>query len=82
MSIKREELHRLIDQIPDSELTAAQRYLLFLRDVDPVKKALDAAPVDEEQETDEEAKLVKQALEDFRAGRSKTTDELKRELGL
>lgn len=80
--MSRDDLHRLVDQIPDSELSAAQRYLEYLRDVDPVRKALKAAPVDDEMETEEEAEAVKEAEADIRAGRTLTTDELKRELGL
>jgi len=82
MSANRDDLHQLIEQIPDSELTAAKRYLQFLRNVDPVRKALDAAPIDDEPETEEEANAVRDAESDIRAGRSLTTEELKREIGL
>ncbi|WP_067936523.1 hypothetical protein [Alicyclobacillus kakegawensis] len=80
--MSREDLHRLVNEIPDSELNAAQRFLEFLRDVDPVRKALAAAPVDDEPETAEEIEGVEEAEADIRAGRTMTTDELRRELGL
>lgn len=82
MSMEREEMHRLIDQLPEDELKVARRYLEYLRDVDPVRKALDAASVDDEAETEEEREAVKQGEDDISAGRTLTTDELKRELGL
>ncbi len=48
-------LHQLIDTLPDTELEAAERYLLFLREMaDPVRRALLTAPWDDEPETEEE----------------------------
>lgn len=82
--MSREDLHRLVDELPDSELNAAQRFLEFLRDrdVEPVRKAIAKAPVDDEPETAEEVEGVEEAEDDIRAGRTMTTDELRRELGL
>lgn len=50
MSIGREELYRIIDEIPEGELPGVHRYLEYVRDVgaDPVRHALDNAPLDDE----------------------------------
>lgn len=84
MSLEREELRRLVDEIPENELNAARRYLEFIRDVgkDPVQWALANAPVDDEPVTDAERERAAQADADFRAGRTTSMEELKRELGL
>ena len=84
MTVEREELRRLVDELPENELNAARRYLEFIRDVgkDPVRWALENATLDDEPETDEERERAERADEDFRAGRTTSMDELKRELGL
>ena len=78
----REEMHKLVDQLPEDELKAARRYLEYLRDVDPVRRALENAPFDDEPETEEERRAAEEADSDFKAGRTMSTDELKRELDL
>ena len=84
MSIEREELRRLVDELPENELKAARRYLEFIRDVgkNPARWALENAPLDDEPLTDEERERAARADEDFRTGRTTSMDELKRELGL
>ncbi len=84
MNVEREELRRLVDELPENELKAARRYLEFIRDVgkDPVRWALENAPLDDEPLTDEERERAARADEDFRTGRTTSMDELKRELGL
>lgn len=84
MRMEREDLHRIIDEIPEGELAGVHRYLRYVRDVgqDPVRRALDNAPLDDEPETEEEKMAVEEAKADFKAGRTMSTDELKRELGL
>lgn len=82
MTIK-EELHRLVDELPKSELHSAKRFLEYLRNMgDPVLQALMEAPYDDEPETDEERAAVAEAQEDFKAGRVVSHQELKHELGL
>jgi hypothetical protein len=53
------ELHRLVDALPDESLPAAA--ILLRRAQDPVAAKLDAAPVDDEELTDEERHAVKEA---------------------
>jgi hypothetical protein len=42
----RDDLHHLVDELPDAELLAARRYREYLRDVgtDSVLRALTSAP--------------------------------------
>lgn len=84
MSVEREALRRLVDELPENELKAARRYLEFIRDVgqDPVGWALENAPLDDEPVTSDERERAARADEDFRVGRTTSMDELKRELGL
>lgn len=82
--MSREELHRLVDELPANEVEHGLRYLKYLHEMgeDPVRHALENAPDDDEPETDEEREGVQEAESDIRAGRTMSTDELKRELGL
>jgi hypothetical protein len=51
----RDTLHRLIDELPESELPAAECFLQYLRaTADPVQRALLDAPLDDAPETAEE----------------------------
>ncbi len=80
----KDRLHRLVDELPDDEARAAERYLLYLRDTarDPVLRALLEAEEDDESETDDERAAVEAATADVLAGRLTPLDEVKRELGL
>jgi hypothetical protein len=53
------ELHELVDALPDESLSAAA--VLLRRAQDPVIAKLDAAPYDDEEFTDEDARGVEQA---------------------
>jgi hypothetical protein len=77
-------LHRLVDELPESEVPAAERYLEYLRlaGQDPVLHAILTAPEDDEPETAEERLAVDEAREDIRAGRVLDLDQVKRELGI
>ena len=66
----RNDLYRLVDSLPESEVQAARRFLEYLRDSrDPVLTALLSAPDDDEPETDEERASVSKARQDIQAGR-------------
>lgn len=53
MTVK-ERVRRLLDDLPDSELYAAERYLEYLRDSrNPIARALDNAPLDDEPDDDD-----------------------------
>ena len=78
----KDDLHRLIDQLPDNELLPAKRYLEYLRNMgDPVLKALIDAPEDDEPETDEERIAVTEAYDDLAEGKVVTLDDVRRGLG-
>jgi hypothetical protein len=63
-------LHRLIDELPESELAAAERFLHYLRaTADPVLRALLKAPPDNEPETEEERQTAQEAREELARGR-------------
>lgn len=84
MSMERKDLYRIIDEIPEGELAGVRRYLKYVRDVgsDPVRYALENAPLDDEPETKEEREAAVRADDDFKNGRTLSMDELKRELDL
>jgi hypothetical protein len=78
----KDDLHRLIDQLPDNELLPAMRYLEYLRNMgDPVLKALIDAPEDDEPETDEERIAVTEAYDDLAEGKVVTLDDVRRGFG-
>ncbi len=72
MITTREQLHRLVDDLPACELVAAARYLQFLQSGqqhEPLPPELANALLDDEPETPEEAAAVAEAWEDVAAGR-------------
>lgn len=74
----REELHRLVDHIPEGDVAAVQKILRSL--MDPVELALLAAPPDDEPELVEEREAVEKALSD--PGRDIPLEKVLREYGL
>jgi hypothetical protein len=69
MTVK-EELHQLVDALPDSELLPARRFLEYLSQVggDPVLRALLEAPDDDEPLTDEDHAALDEAWQEYRRG--------------
>ena len=78
----RASLHRLIDDLPESEITRAERLLEVLKETAEPFYTLENAPEDDEPESAGEAAAVAEAWREHREGKSLTTEELKRELGL
>ena len=71
----RDDLYQLVDELPESEIQAARRYLEYLRDLgDLMLKALLEAPDDDERETEEERVAVAEARKDLAAGRTVSSD--------
>jgi hypothetical protein len=58
----REELHLLLDRIPESDVPTTEKFLRSL--VDPVELAILTAPEDDEPESQEERAAVAAALAD------------------
>ena len=80
---QRSTLHRLVDSLPEEDLTTAGRLLVGLTmTADAVERALLLAPDDDEPETPEERAAVEEALRDLREGRTVPHEEVKRLLGL
>lgn len=80
MTIK-EELHRLVDELPKNEFHSAKRFLEYLRNMgDPVLRALMEAPYDDEPTTPEEDKVAEEAWQEYLRGEAISADEAKREL--
>lgn len=74
----RDTLHRLVDELPESELAVAERFLNYLRaTADPVLRALLEAPLDDEPETDEERRAVHEAREELARGEVRTLEVLR-----
>ena len=66
----KEDLYKLVSELPDSELDAARLYLEYLRNPgDPVLKALLEAPQDDEPLSKEDEQAVSEAKEDLENGR-------------
>ena len=82
--VTREELHQIVDWLPDAMLAAGgQAVLDFLKQTDPVLYALVTAPEDDEPETEEERAAVAEAYESIARGERMIPDaELAKELGL
>lgn len=78
-----DQLHELVDQLPDGELDAAYGFIEYLRHHgDPLLKKLMDAPVDDEAVTEEEEALVAEAREELARGETIALEEIKREFGL
>jgi outer membrane protein assembly factor BamD (BamD/ComL family) len=80
----KEQLHRLVDELPESELEAAERYLAYLRAIgsSALLRALIEAPYDAEPVTPEDAAAIAEAYEAVARGEVVSDTELQRELGL
>lgn len=79
----KEKLYHLIDELPESELHTAERFLEYLRDMgrcDPVLQALANAPCDDEPETEEERKAVQEARDELARGEGIPWEEARKRL--
>lgn len=75
----RQTLHTLVDELPEPELPAARRYLEYLRQAaDPLRRALEAAPVDDEPLTAEDRTAIREGREEHAKGETVSHDEMKR----
>ncbi|MBI3977062.1 MAG: hypothetical protein HY331_02640 [Chloroflexi bacterium] len=76
----KERLHRLVDELSESELDAAERFLEYLRNVgcDPMLRALMAAPLDDEPVMPEEDAGAAEAWQEHLRGESLTAEQAKK----
>jgi len=81
MGIK-EDVHRLVDELPDDELPAAQRMLESLRtkEHDPLIQHLMQAPIDDEPDTPEERASDEEGWQEYLRGETRDWDEIQAEL--
>jgi predicted transcriptional regulator len=68
-----DDLHQLLDSLPQHELHAVRRFLEFLRDAsanepDPVLRAFFAAPMDDETLTDEHVAAINEGRDEAARG--------------
>jgi hypothetical protein len=79
----RATLHRLVDALPEEDLTTAGRLLVGLTaTADAVQRALLFAPADEEVDTDDADGGLSEARQELARGEGISTEALRRELGL
>jgi hypothetical protein len=79
---RRATLHRLIDSLPEEDLTTAARLLVGLSaTADAVERALLLAPPDDEADSDDDGGLT-EARRELARGEGISTEELRRELGI
>ena len=77
----REDLHELIDRIPESEMVAAQRVLERLAKDAAFRTAM-AAALDDEPVTAGDAEAIARARADLQAGKVVSHDEILHEFGI
>ena len=81
MEVTREDLHKLVDRLPECEWEVSYWVLLaHLKEHDPLLWRLMTAPEDDEKETEEERLAVAEAEEDIKAGNWITQEELESRL--
>ena len=81
----RNELHNLIDALPESEVYSAKRYLQFLLTEVQNRRILEAfknAPEEDEAPGAEELKAIKEARRDVAEGKVESFDKVMKDLGL
>ena len=79
----RSRLHHLVDELPESELDAAVRFLEYLRDTgDPLLRSLETAPEDDEPVTPEDEERIREGWAAYRRGETVTLDEYMQQRGL
>ncbi len=77
----KDELYRLVDELAESELHAAKRFLEYLRNMgDPMLQALMEAPYDDEPTTPEEDEGAEKAWQEYLRDEAISAEEAKREL--
>ena len=79
---EKERLHSLVEDLPEPEVHAALRFVEYLRREasDPVARALQEAPFDEEPVTAEDLAELEASDRDWQEGRVVPHDEARREL--
>ena len=78
----REQLHRLVDRLPEAQTRAAVRYLQSLAVLAGSRRHRSVTLVDEEELSAEAVQAIEEGIADYEAGRTYTLEEAEREVGL
>ncbi len=79
---QREDLHQLVDQLPEEEMQAAKRYLQFLRERRlPGLRAMLEAEEEDEELTDVAKRELQKRLRGAEAGGTVSHEQVLKELG-
>jgi hypothetical protein len=79
----RAHLHELVEGLPESEVVTAERFLEYLSLArDPLLRALAAAPLDDEPESDEDSKAIEEGRTALARGDTIPDQELRRQLNI
>ena len=83
MATTKEDIHRVVEQLPSAQFDAAIQYLRYLRDFsDPVASNFVVDIEDDEELSAEDMAAIEEGLEDIRAGRLTPIEDVRKELGL
>lgn len=78
----KKDIRQLLDKLPERELHAAKRFMQYLvalsEKEDPVLKAMENAPLDDEPLTKEDVKALDKAYRDIKEGRILSDKEFRR----
>jgi len=78
----KQELHELVDRLRDEDIADTLAYVRWLVSDGAPRDAPEAAPIDDEPETEEEHAAVARALEQLERGDVVPHAQVRRELGL
>ena len=79
----RDEIYKVVDQLPDTQFNAAIQYLRYLRDFsDPVMGNLPEGTEYDNDLSPEDIAAIQEGLEDISAGRLTPIEDVRKELGL
>lgn len=83
MTTTKDDIHRVVDQLPSAQFDAAIQYLRYLRDSsDPVMQNFGDDGEYDDDLSSEDISVIEEGLEDIRAGRLTPIQDVRRELGL
>ncbi|MXX54053.1 MAG: hypothetical protein F4Z35_09115 [Dehalococcoidia bacterium] len=83
MTTTKDDIHRVVDQLPSAQFDAAIQYLRYLRDFsDPVMRNFGDDGEYDDNLSAEDISAIEEGLEDIRAGRLTPIQDVRRELGL
>ena len=80
MVVKKEELHKLIDSLPEEEFETAKRFLEFLATHDPAIYSLYVTPYDDEPISKEEDLESQKCWDEYLQGKSISHEDALKEI--